>query len=489
MINKVVNSVEEAVADIPDNASILVGGWVGGSPYNLLTALANRKPTPRGLTVCGQCMLYGQELARAGALKKFISGYPSDKGSWVDVLGIENPLAKAYRLGEVKIESEPYGNIFERIRLAGAGVPAFYTPVGVDTAFSRGKEIREFNGTKYLLVECPKWDYALIKAHQADRYGNLTYRGTWRGLNSLCAMGAIFTIAEVDEVVEVGEIAPEDVLTPGIWVQRVVKAPYNANPATFIMGASSDVPKEVWIKAKMIPSEEEQPEEVQPILEKKVRKGLTDELICARAAKEIREGMYVNLGAGMPTGVANHIPDDLDVFLHAENGILGYRGTKSPQEVDFTVANAGAQPVAAMPGTSFLNCCDAFAMIRGKVLDLTIVGAYQISEKGDIANYKLEETDLGNPGGAMDLAYGTKRLMVLMEHTMKDGRPRIVKELTMPLTAMGVVDTIITNYAFMEVTPQGIILKEVAPGLSPEEIQAVTEAKLIVAPDVREMDI
>jgi len=489
MVSKVVNSVEEAVADIPDNVSILVGGWVSGTPYNLLTALANRKPTPKGLTVCGQCMLYGQELARVGALRTFISGYPSDKGSWVDVLGIESPLARGYRLGEIEIESEPYGNIFERIRLAGAGVPAFYTPVGIGTAFAKSKEIREFDGVKCMLIECPKWDYALIKAHKADRYGNLTYKGTWRGLNPLFAMGANFTIAEVDEIVEAGEIAPEDVVTPGIWVQRVVNAPYHTNPAVFIMMSNPDIPKEVWIKAKIIPPEKEQRDEVKEAKEQKETKSLTDELICARAAKEIKEGMYVNLGAGMPTEVASYIPEDLDVFLHAENGILGYKGIKSLEEADWTVVNAGAQPVAAMLGASFFNCCEAFAMMRGKVLDLTLVGGYQVSETGDLANYKLEEADLGNPGGAMDLAYGTKRLMVLMEHTTKDGRPRVVKKCTMPLTGVGVVNTIITNYAYMEVTPQGIFLKEVAPGLTPEQVQAVTEAKLIVASDVKEMDI
>lgn len=486
MINKVVNSVEEAVADIPDNASILVGGWVVGTPYNLLAALASRKP--KGLTVFGQCMIYGQELARAGALKKFVSGYPSDKGSWIDVLGIENPLARAYRLGEIEIESEPYGNLFERIRLAGAGIPAFYTPVGVGTTFSKGKEIREFNGVKCMLVECPKWDYALIKAHQADRYGNLTYKGVWRGLNSIFAMAANFTIAEVDEIVDVGEIGAEGVVTPGIWVQRVVMAAYDRNPAVFIMRASPDVPKEAWLKAKMIPPEKERPVEVKEVEEKKERKGLTNELICARAAKEIKPGMCVNLGAGMPTDVANYLPEGLEVFLHAENGILGYKGIKSMEEADWTVVNAGAQAVSVMPGASFFNCCDAFAMMRGKVLDLTIVGGYQVSKTGDLANYKLEETDLGNPGGAMDLAYGTKRLMVLMEHTTKEGRPRVVRKCTMPLTGVGVVNTIITNYACMEVTPQGILLKEVAPGLTPEEVQAVTEAKLIVASDIKEMD-
>jgi len=489
MINKVVGSAEEAVADIPDNASILVAGWVSGSAYNLLTALANRKPTPRGLTVCGQCMLYGQELARVGALKKFISGYPSDRGSWIDVLGIENPLARAQRLGEIEVVSEPYGNIFERVRLAGAGIPAFYTPVGVGTSFSAGKEVRRFNGVTYMLVECPKWDYALVKAHKADRYGNLTYKGTWRGLNSLFAMAANFTIAEVDEIVEVGEITPEDIITPGIWVQRVVKAPYDRNPATFIMRASSDVPREVWIKAKMIPSEQEQQDEGPQVQEKKARRGLTDELICARAAREIKEGMYVNLGTGIPNGVANYIPEGLEVFLHAENGILGYRGVKSPEETDWAVVNAGGQAVAAVPGTSFLNCCDAFAMIRGKALDLTIVGGYQVSETGDLANYKLEEADIGNPGGAMDLAYGARRLMVLMEHTMEDGRPKIVRQCSRPLTGVGVVSTIITNYAYMEVTPQGILLKELAPGIIIEEVQAATEVKLIVAPDVKEMDI
>ena len=217
--------------------------------------------------------------------------------------------------------------------------------------------------------------------------------------------------------------------------------------------------------------------------------GLTRELIGMRIAKELREGMYINLGIGLPTSVANFIPEELEVILHSENGILGYGRIAAEEEWDLDLLNAGGQPVILKPGASFVHSADAFGMIRGGHLDIAVLGAFQVSAKGDLANWAVGTTTVGNVGGAMDLCYGAKRVLVYMEHATKKGEPRIVKECTYPLTAGGVVNTIFTNLAVIEVTPGGLLLTEVAPGVTPEEVQAATEVKLIIADDIKEMEL
>ena len=217
--------------------------------------------------------------------------------------------------------------------------------------------------------------------------------------------------------------------------------------------------------------------------------GLTRELICLRAAKELHEGMYVNLGFGLPGFVSNFIPKGLELVLHSENGILGYGPIPTEEEMDLDLINASTQPVTLVPGASFFNIADSFAMIRGGHIDLTILGGYQVSEKGDLANWKRPEHKIGSVGGAMDLVCGVKRVIVLMEHTTASGQPRIVKYCTYPLTGKEVVDTIITNLAVIDVTEEGLELKEVAPGVSVTDIQAVTEPTLIVSPNLREIEL
>jgi len=218
-------------------------------------------------------------------------------------------------------------------------------------------------------------------------------------------------------------------------------------------------------------------------------KGLTRELMCLRAVQELREGMYVNLGIGIPTQIANFIPAELEVFLHAENGVLNYGGILSEEESDHEIVNAGGQPISLKVGASLFHTADAFAMMRGKHLDMSIIGGFQVSEKGDVANWKTAGELLGTVGGAMDLAFGAKRVMVLMEHTEKNGKPRIVNQCSLPLTGRRAVNVVLTNLAYIEVTPEGLLLKEGVAGLSPGEIQSLTEPRLIIARDYKEMSL
>jgi 3-oxoacid CoA-transferase subunit B len=216
--------------------------------------------------------------------------------------------------------------------------------------------------------------------------------------------------------------------------------------------------------------------------------GLTRELIALRVARELRDGMTVNLGIGLPTLVANFLPPAATIVLHAENGILGY-GSIAEDEWDQDQINAGGQPVTLIPGASFFDSAQSFAMIRGGHIDLTVLGGLQVSAGGDLANWNLPGRPGGAIGGAMDLAAGARRVIVAMEHTTREGAPRILKVCTYPLTAQACVDLIVTNLAVIEVTPQGLVLREVAPGVTAPEVQSATGAPLIVAPDLKEMDL
>jgi len=221
-----------------------------------------------------------------------------------------------------------------------------------------------------------------------------------------------------------------------------------------------------------------------------MKAGLSRELIALRATKELGEGMYVNLGIGLPTLISQFIPEDMEVMLHSENGVLGYgRITTEDEEMDIDLVNAGLQPVTLRPGASFFNHADSFAMIRGGHIDLAILGGYQVSEKGDLANWTTSLERVGAVGGAMDLGCGVKRVVVLMQHVTASGKPRIVKQCTYPLTAREVVNTIITDLAVIEVVKEGLMVKEIAPGWTPEEVQAVTEPELTVASDLKEIEL
>jgi 3-oxoadipate CoA-transferase beta subunit len=201
--------------------------------------------------------------------------------------------------------------------------------------------------------------------------------------------------------------------------------------------------------------------------------------MAARVAQDIPEGWFVNLGIGIPTMVADHVPEDREVILHSENGILGMGPAPPPDQVNAWLINAGKQPVTLRKGGSFFHHADSFAIIRGGHLDLCVLGAFEVAENGDIANWATSENDTAPAvGGAMDLAAGAKRLWVVMDHATKDGRPKLVERCTYPLTAMAAVQRIYTNLAVLDVTPRGFVVKELAPGLSLADLQAKTGATL-----------
>jgi 3-oxoacid CoA-transferase subunit B len=205
-----------------------------------------------------------------------------------------------------------------------------------------------------------------------------------------------------------------------------------------------------------------------------------------RVAKELPDGGYVNLGIGIPTLVSMFVPEGSVVHYHSESGVLDCGPlAESEAEQDIDLINAGGQFLQVVPGMAFFSSVDGFAMIRGGHVDVTVLGAHQVSAKGDLANWMLPERGVGNIGGAMDLAAGAKQVIVAMEHTGRDNQPKIVEECTYPLTGRACVSLIVTDIAVMQPTPEGLILKEVAPGWTAEDVQELTEARLIIPPDLK----
>jgi len=212
------------------------------------------------------------------------------------------------------------------------------------------------------------------------------------------------------------------------------------------------------------------------------------ERIVKRIARELRDGFYVNLGIGMPTLVANYVPARMDVILQSENGMLGIGPYPVEGQEDADLINAGKETVSEMQGTAYFSSADSFAMIRGGHIDLSVLGAMEVDEEGNLANWMIPGKMVKGMGGAMDLVAGARRVIIAMEHTTREGEPKILKKCSLPLTGVRVVNTIVTDMALLQVTPKGLVLEEVAPGLTAEEVQRATEPTLTVSPNLKVME-
>ncbi|KAG5472410.1 hypothetical protein LSCM1_03809 [Leishmania martiniquensis] len=411
--------------DVTDGATIAVGGFgFCGFPFELLEGL-NKRGAKQLTLIAGT--MSGPErgtgpLARDKQIAKVITSYVGENGALTDRL----------MNGEFAIEFCPMGTLVDRLRAAGAGLPAFYTPTGYGTAVAEGRlpvrfavdgsmrvveysqprETRQFNGRWCTLETALHADFAFVRAWKADKRGNLVFRGTTQNFNLASAKAARVCIAEVEEIVEGGELDPKTVHLPGVYVHRLVRPPSIRKAAEFVVerqpGLSSGTGKNAHAGRN---------------------------LIARRAALEIKDGMTLNLGIGIPNLVASYIPPEVDVVLQGENGLLGIGPYPLPGEGDPDVTNAGKQTVTmSRSGASLFDSAESFSMIRGGHLDLTMLGALEVSSNGDIGSWWVPGKVLKGMGGAMDLVMSGCRIIVLMEHTDKEGNPRVVQSCSVPLT-------------------------------------------------------
>lgn len=467
-VNKVFSSANEAIFDVTDGSSIIFGGPGGihNAPTSLIWAVKEKgvKNLTAILNFPGPGPTCPVALADNKQIKKLI-------GSFGGIAGVPTLIEEQIKKGEVEFEMVPQGVLCERLRAGGAGLAAFYSPTGAGTVIEEGKEIRYFNGRRYLLENSLTADFAFIPAFKADTMGNLIFRRTGRNFNPVFATAAKVVIAEVDEIVEPGQIDPDHVVTPGIYVDRIVKTQINR-------GEIAAQFRTMMAKRVTVGGSIKRPEGMKP--------GLTRELIALRVARELKEGQWVNLGFGLPILAAQFLPEGVN--LHAEVGLMAYGPPpQTDAEFDHNVYDAAGMFVTTKPGTACCTNLEAFAMARGGRLNTVVLGAFQVSEKGDLANIFSPRMGAPGVGGAMDLVVGKTKLIVAMEHVTEEGEPRILKECTYKLTAPRCVSMIVTDLAVIEVTDKGLLLKEVAPGWTPAEVQKYTGAPLIVSPDCCEI--
>lgn len=463
-MDKVFASPQQAIADIPDGATIAIAGFgvVHRFATSLILALRD-KGTKDLCLVCNSLgdpgATRGQILAENKQVKKLIAAFSMRPGT---------PTASEAQIaaGEMEVELVPQGILVERCRAGGAGIPAFYSPTSVGTAIAAGKEVREFNGKPHVLEHAIRVDYAFLRGYRADRLGNAQFRGGSQNFNPSFAKAARIAIVEVDEIVEPGGIAPELVNLPGIFVSRVVKTTQTGDPRA-------------WRRPERRPSDKPRLYNGKPAL---TRAG-----IAKNAARLVRDGTYANLGTGIPTLVSNYL-HGRDVILHAENGVLGYGEMVTGEQVDPDIYNAAGQYVSLRPGASFFDSVTSFEMARGGRIDTVILGAYEVDQHGNVANWSTTDAKRGAIGGAMDLLSGRSELIIVMEHTDSKGRPKLRRECTYPLTGKGCVNYVVTDLALLRWRDGRFVLEEVAPGFTPQEVIALGDMEITVAPDVRTME-
>ncbi|KAG5495208.1 hypothetical protein JKF63_02263 [Porcisia hertigi] len=460
-LNKV-QSIEQAIADMKDGISVAVGGFgCSGVPDALIRAMCDKGL--KNMTVyTDSAGIDGFGVARLiekKQLRRICCSY----------VGVNKIFTKRYFEGDIELEFVPQGTLAERMRAGGAGIPAFYTATAYGTQCQTGgqiilydkncipsvvsepKETRKFGDRFYVLEPTIRPDFSIVKALKADMSGNLVFRGTARNFNIPAAQCGRRVIAEVEEVVENGAIHPDDVHLPGVYVHRVVRASYKVPIEKLTVSGGSS-------KASSVNCDDDR------------------QKIARRAALEFANGMYVNLGIGIPTEAANYIPAGVTVTLQSENGLLGMGPFPTPDKVSPDWINAGKQTISFLPGAACFDSATSFGMIRGGHMSLTMLGALEVSSSGDLANWCIPGKLVKGPGGAMDLVASGSRVVVTMSHCNKSGTPKIVERCSLPATGLNCITRIITEKAVFDVIDKQLVLKEIADGLTVDDIKKCTAA-------------
>ncbi|KAK7727451.1 hypothetical protein SLS57_002923 [Botryosphaeria dothidea] len=479
-INKVLPSADAAIADMKSDSTLLCGGFgLCGVPDTLINQV-HKTPSIKGITaVSNNAGVVGSGLGlllESGQIKKMIASY----------VGENKVFESKYLKGEIELELTPQGTLAERCRAGGHGIPAFYTPAAFGTVvqtgelplkfnpdgtiaqYSEPRDVKVFDGKSYVMEQAIRGDYAFIKAWKADKLGNVQFRFAAQNFNGAMARNAKTTIVEAEHIVEVGEIDPAAVHVPGIYVKRVIQATEPKNIEK-VVNAKDPADAMSSLGSGDAASKRER--------------------IVRRAAKEFKNGMYANLGIGMPMLAPSFVDESVEVQLQSENGILGLGPYPQKGLEDPDLINAGKETVTLRPGASCFGSDESFGMIRSGRIDLTILGAMQVSAKGDLANWMLPGKIKGF-GGAMDLVSNPQntKVVVTMEHTDKKGRPKILKQCEFPLTGRSCVSRIITDLCVFDVDfTNGLTLVELAEGVTVDEVKAKTEAPFQVADNIKPM--
>lgn len=440
-------SAAEAAQKIKTGDTLLCGGFgMTGNPVHLLHALAatdTMELTYIGNNV-GEPSLGGGKLLLNGQIKKMIGSYFTSN---LDAV-------QAAQSGAVAYELLPQGTLSEAIRAGGVGIGGFFTPAAAGTLLAAGREIRTINGIEQVFVPAIRGDVALIRAWKADTAGNLTYRMTEQNFNPAMAMAADLVIAEVEVIVPVGTLDPNHIHTQGCFVDYLVQATLEL----------SDLGSSASVKDSLKKTDDSR------------------RYIAERAFRELRRGDIVNLGIGIPTLIADLIRPEDGIIIHTENGMLGV----GPEPADGSGAmtnpvNAGKIPVTPLPGASYFDSTTSFGMIRGGHVDVAVMGGLEVDRHGNLANWAVPGKPLLGVGGAMDLACGARRLIITMQHSNKDGSPKIVKECSLPLTARRAVNMIITELAVFQIEDGQLLLTDLMPGSDLERVRTHTEAEFVIS--------
>lgn len=461
-MQKIFESPAAALVDIADGSSVAIAGFGVGHSYPNSLVIALRDQGARELCIVANSLGAGgdfrpQILVQNDQVRRLVLSFSSRPG-------LPSPEEVKIASGEIALELVPQGILVERMRAAGAGLPAFYSPVTVGTPLQAGKELRRFGDRDFVLEHALPVDVALIRGYRADPFGNVEFRGSSAHFHASFAKAAKLTIVEVEEIVDAGEIPPERVGLQGIFVSRVVRTTSTYPAPKGQMGRrAADSNREYFGK---------------PALS---RSGMAQ-----RVAAMLPDGAYVNLGSGLPTLVAGQCQDKM-IILHAENGALGYDLVQDPADVDVDFFDAAGNFIRIRPGGAVFDSVISFEIARSGRLSAIVLGAYQVSEAGDLANWALPGQIGGGIGGAMDLAASGSRVIVLMEHCDSKGQPKLVECCTCALTAPGCVDVVVTDLAILERIDGEFVVTAMVEGFTAVELKSITPMKIAFAEQIRPM--